>query len=100
MTYEQIQDKLAAQEAAKLRAKAIVEVSADLEVVVKTEVGRVVVEEITKILDLLHKAARAIEAAPEKNPRVFIVKLLGKISNRLSVISAGYAAGSLPKVQK
>lgn len=99
MTYEQVQDKLAAQEAAKLRAKAIVEVSEDLEAVVKMEAARVIVEEIKRLLDILHEAKRVIEEAPGKNPRVLIVKLLGKMANRLSVISAAYAAGSLPRAK-
>ena len=100
MTYEGVQAKIDAQEAAKLRAKAIVEISEDLKAEVQTRAGCVIVEEIAKILDLLHEAVRLIEAAPEKNPRLLIIKLLGKMENRLSVISAGYAAGSLPKVGK
>jgi hypothetical protein len=100
MTYEQVQAKIDAQAAAKLRAQAIVEVSEDLEAVVKSETGRVITEELTRILDIIHAMKQAIEAAPEKNPRAMILKLLGGMHNRLSIVSAGYAAGSLPKVGK
>jgi hypothetical protein len=99
VTYEEVQNKIADREKAKLRAQAIVEVSEDLEAAVKTETARVIVEEVAKIVDLLHGMKNAIEASPEKNPRVLIIKLLGKMENRLSIISAGYAAGSLPKVK-
>jgi hypothetical protein len=99
-SYEQVADRIAAREAAKLRARAIIESAEDLEAVVKHEVGRIVSEEIRMVQDVLHEGKLAIEAAPEKNPRLIVIKWLDKMSNRLSVISAGYAAGSLPKVQK
>jgi hypothetical protein len=99
MTFEQVQTKIADREAAKLRAKAIVEVSEDLEAVVKSETGRVIAEELTRIIDVIHAVKQAIDASPEKNPRAMILKLLGGMHNRLSIISAGYAAGSLPKAK-
>ena len=100
MTYEQIANRLAAQETAKLRARAIIESAEDLEAIVIQEVGRIVSEQIQMVQDVLHEGKIAIEACPEKNPRLTVIKWLDKMSNRLSVISAGYAAGSLPKVQK
>jgi hypothetical protein len=99
VTYEQVQAKIDAQAAAKLRAQAIVEVSEDLGAVVKAETGRVIAEELTKIIDIIHAMKQAIEASPENNPRAMILKLLGGMHNRLSGISAGYAAGSLPKAK-
>jgi predicted methyltransferase MtxX (methanogen marker protein 4) len=100
VTYEKVAAAIEAKEQAKLRAQAIVEVSEDLEAVVKSETGRVISEELTNILDIIHAMKQAIEASPEKNPRAMILKLLGGMHNRLSIISAGYAAGSLPKVGK
>jgi hypothetical protein len=99
MNESDIRAKIAAGDAAKQRAKAIVELSEDLEDVVKAEAARVIGEEITRILRILDEAKQAIEAHPDKNPRALVLKCLGKMANRLTVISAGYAAGSLPQVK-
>lgn len=97
MNESDIRAKIAAGDAAKQRARAIVELSEDLEAAVKTEIARVIGEEITKIIAILQEAKQAIEAHPDKNPRALVLKCLGKMSNRLTAISAGYASGSLPK---
>jgi hypothetical protein len=99
MTYEQVQAKIAEKERAKILAKEIVEISADLKAMVDTQAAGVIVEEFNRIIDIIHAVKQAIEASPEKNPRAMILKLLGGMHNRLSIISAGYAAGSLPKAK-
>ena len=88
MTYEQITAKLAAQEAAKLRAKAIVEISEDLKAEVQTRTGCVIVEEIGKVIDVLDEAKNRIGLAPTKTmKRQDMIRLIDKMENRLTVIS-------------
>jgi hypothetical protein len=100
MTYEEIRDRIAAQDENKARARAIVEIAEDLQWAFKTERARVISEEIGKAINVLNEARIAIEANPRKNPRRFILRWINNLSNQLSAISAGYAAGSLPKVEK
>ena len=97
MNETDIRAKIAAKDASQARAKAIVEVSEDLEDAVKREVGRVVSEEMGKALDALVEAQQAIAEHPDKNPRVAILKWLNKLHNKLTLIRAAYGSGALPK---
>ena len=79
-------------------AKRIVEECGDgLRGVVRMEAGRLIREHLNETLDSIHEAQRLIEANPRKNPRNFIIKTLGGISNKLTILSAAYASGALPK---
>lgn len=93
--YEEIKDKIAAKEAAHLRAKAIVETSEDL----KLEVARILCGELEKVLTILAEAKVTIKEAPSKNPGPFFAKWIDHTSNRLTAISAGYRHGSLPSAK-
>lgn len=66
------------------RARQILDSAENIEEIVKQEVGRLMAEHLRSTLDLLHKISRAVNDA----------------ENHITALSAGYAAGSLPKVGK
>lgn len=90
---ENVRKKLAEQSASVMVAKAIVELSEDLGDSVNLIAGQVICSEIDEALDALAHAKTQIEANSDKNPRAYILRMIGKISNRLTIVSAAYRAG-------
>ena len=94
---ETVREKIGARELAQESARQILETAENMQGVVRMEIGRVMSQELGDALNAIHEAQRMIEAYPRKNPRQFVIKTLGKVSNRLTILSAAYASGALPK---
>ena len=94
---ETVREKIGARELAQESARQIIETAENMQGVVRMEIGRVMSQELGDALNTIHEAQRLIEAYPRKNPRQFVINTLTKVSNKLSVLSAAYANGTLPK---
>lgn len=94
---ERIRARIAARRAAVEQARAIVHTADNLELVVKTEVGRRMSEHLAEVQDNIRATIDAVEKRGAKVSRMLVLRALVGISNRLSVLSAAYQSGALPK---
>ena len=98
MTWDDnVRFKIAAIDASRVQAKAIVELSEDLEDVVKRVAGGIISDEIGRALGILEDAQARINETPHKNPRDYLLKVIAGISKRLTAVSFAYQAGSLSR---
>jgi hypothetical protein len=94
---DNVRSKIAEKDAARVQGKAIVELSEDLEDVVKRVAGGIISDEIGRALGILEDAQARINETPHKNPRDYLLKVIAGISKRLTAVSFAYQAGSLSR---
>lgn len=92
-----VQAQIAARQAAQERARHIIETAENLEVVVKSEVSRRMSEHLAEVQDNIRATIEAVEKRDAKISRMLVLRALVGISNRLSILSAAYQSGALPK---